>query len=100
VRNKNDRNDARERFNLVNVPKVFCGVESQRQTSSEFGIEHPRMEKTMTVQELYDLTKKTADPREVEIFLRPHDDEIAEAEFEERDGQVSVYLIEEGAIHL
>ena len=54
----------------------------------------------MTVQELYDLTQKKADPRKVEVRIRPHDDEIAEVEFEEEDGQVCVYLIEEGAIHL
>ena len=29
-----------------------------------------------------------------------HDDEIAEVEFEEEDGEVLAYLIEEGAIHL
>jgi hypothetical protein len=54
----------------------------------------------MTVQELYDLTLKKADPRKVEVRLRPHDDEIAEVEFEEEDGEVLAYLIEEGAIHL
>jgi hypothetical protein len=54
----------------------------------------------MTVQELFDLTRKKADPRKVEIRLRPHGDEIAEVEFEETDGEVSAYLIEEGAIHL
>ncbi len=54
----------------------------------------------MTVQELYDLTRKEADPRKVEVRLRPHGDEIAEVEFEKEDGQVFAYLIEEGAIHL
>ena len=54
----------------------------------------------MTVQDLYDLTRKKADPRKVEIRLRPHDDEIAEVEFAEEDGQVCAYLVEEGAIHL
>ena len=54
----------------------------------------------MTVQELYDLTKKQADPCSVEIRLRPDGHEIAEVEFEKEDEQVSVYLIEESAIHL
>jgi hypothetical protein len=54
----------------------------------------------MTVQELYDLTQRKADPRKVEIRLRPHDDEIAEVELEEADGEIVAYLIEEGSIHL
>jgi len=54
----------------------------------------------MTVQELYDLTQKKADPRKVEIRLRPYDDEIAEVELERENGQVIAYLVEEGAIHL
>jgi hypothetical protein len=54
----------------------------------------------MTVQELYDLTLKKADPRKVEIRLRPDDDGVAEVEFEEEDGEVSANLIFEGAIHL
>jgi hypothetical protein len=54
----------------------------------------------MTVQELYDLTQKKADPRKVEIRLRPHDDEIAEVELEKDGDEVVAYLIEEGSIHL
>jgi hypothetical protein len=54
----------------------------------------------MTVQDLYDMTLKHGNPREVEIRMRPHDDEIAEVEFENEDGQLCAYLIEEGAIHL
>jgi hypothetical protein len=54
----------------------------------------------MTVQELYDLTLKKADPSKVEIRLRPNDDEIAEVEFEDVDGEVSANLVLEGAIHL
>lgn len=54
----------------------------------------------MTVQELYDLTRKEANPRNVEVRLRPRGDEIAEVEFEKEDGQVFAYLVEEGAIHL
>jgi hypothetical protein len=54
----------------------------------------------MTVQELYDLTQKKADPRKVEIRVRPDDDEVAEVEFEEEDGEVSANLIVEGAIQL
>lgn len=54
----------------------------------------------MTVQELYDLTLKKANPRKVEIRLRPDDDEVAEVEFEDDDGEVSANLILEGAIHL
>jgi hypothetical protein len=54
----------------------------------------------MTVQELYDLTQKKADPAKVEIRLRPDDDEIAEVEFEEEDGEVFANLIAESAIHL
>jgi hypothetical protein len=54
----------------------------------------------MTVQELFEFTQRRGDPRKVEIRLRPHGDEIAEVEFEEEDGEVSAYLIEEGAIHL
>lgn len=54
----------------------------------------------MTVQELYDLTRKQADPRKVEIRLRPHDDEIAEVEFEKEEQGWIAYLVEEGAIHL
>ena len=54
----------------------------------------------MTVQQLYDMTQKKADPRKVEIRLRPHNDEIAEVEFDEEDGEVFACLIEEGAIHL
>lgn len=54
----------------------------------------------MTVQELYDLTNKQADPCSVEIRLRPDGREIAELEFEKEDKQVSVYLLEESAIHL
>ena len=54
----------------------------------------------MTVQQLYDMTQKKADPRKVEIRLRPHNDEIAEVEFDEEDGAIFACLIEEGAIHL
>ena len=54
----------------------------------------------MTIQELYDLTKKQADPRTVEIRLRPDGHEVAEVEFKKEDKQVYVYLIEESAIHL
>ena len=62
----------------------------------------------MTVQELYDFTRKKADPRKVELRVRnnslyapvPQGDEVAEVEFEKEDGQVFAYLIEEGAIHL
>lgn len=54
----------------------------------------------MTVQELYDLTRKKADPHKVELRLRHDDDEIVEVEFDEEDGGVFAYLIEEGAIHL
>jgi hypothetical protein len=54
----------------------------------------------MTVQELYDLTLKKADPNKVEIRLRPDHDEVAEVEFEEEDGEISANLILEGAIHL
>ncbi len=54
----------------------------------------------MTVQELYELTQKKADPRKVEIRLRPDNDEIAEVEFDEEDGEIFACLIEEGAIHL
>lgn len=54
----------------------------------------------MTVQELYDLTLKKADPSKVEIRLRPDDDEIAEVEFEDVDGEVSANLVLEAAIHL
>jgi hypothetical protein len=53
----------------------------------------------MTVQELYDLTVKNADPHKVELRLRPHGDEIAQVEFENEDGQHFAYLVEEGAIH-
>ena len=42
----------------------------------------------MTVQELYDLTLKKADPRKVEIRLRPDNDEVAEVEFEEEGNQL------------
>ena len=54
----------------------------------------------MTVQELYELTQKKADPSKVELRLRSHDDEIAEVEFKEDEGEIFAYLIEEGAIHL
>ena len=54
----------------------------------------------MTVQELYELTQGKADPHKVEVRLRPHGDVVAEVEFEEEDGEVSAYLIEEGAIRL
>ncbi len=54
----------------------------------------------MTVQELYELTRKKADPRKVELRLRPDGDEITEVEFEKEEDQVFAYLIEEGAIHL
>jgi|HubBroStandDraft_6_1064221.scaffolds.fasta_scaffold12729_1 hypothetical protein len=54
----------------------------------------------MTVQELYDLTQKRADPSKVQIRVHPHNDEIAEVELEEEDGEVSANLIVEGAIHL
>jgi hypothetical protein len=54
----------------------------------------------MTVQELYNLTLKKANPRKVEIRLRPDDDEVAEVEFEDDDGEVSANLLLEGAIHL
>lgn len=54
----------------------------------------------MTVQKLYELTQKKADPRKVEIRLRPYDDVIAEVQLEEENGEVFAYLIKEGAIHL
>jgi hypothetical protein len=54
----------------------------------------------MTVQELYDLTRKKADPRKVELRLHPDDDEIAEVEFQEDDGEIHASLVPEGAIHL
>ena len=53
-----------------------------------------------TVQELYDFTRKKADPQKVEILLRPDGDEIAEVEFGKENGQVFAYLIAEGAIHM
>jgi hypothetical protein len=54
----------------------------------------------MTVQELYDLTRKKADPRKVELRLHPEDDPIAEVEFGKEDGDVFANLITEGSIHL
>jgi hypothetical protein len=54
----------------------------------------------MTVQELYDLTLKKADPRKVELRLHPDDDDIAEVEFEEDDDEIFANLITEGSIHL
>ena len=54
----------------------------------------------MTVQELYELTQKRAYPGKVQNRRRPHDDEIAEVEFEEDHGQLYACLIEEGAIDL
>jgi hypothetical protein len=47
----------------------------------------------MTVQELYDLTRKKADPGKVELCLHPDDGEIAEVEFEEDDGELYANLI-------
>lgn len=68
----------------------------------------------MTVQELYDLTRKEGhDPRRVEIFLaeglaakgfQPKADPVAEVAFqghaEGRRGWRGAYLVLEGAIHL
>ncbi len=54
----------------------------------------------MTVQELYNLAQRHGDPRKIELKLHPHDDEIAEVEFEEEDGEISAHLVLEGSIHL
>jgi hypothetical protein len=54
----------------------------------------------MTVQELYELTRKNADPSKVELRLRPDGDEIVEVEFEKDENEFFAYLIEERSIHL
>jgi hypothetical protein len=84
-------------------------MEDDWQDTPQFGTEHPECqhrrrgfieERDMTVQELYDLTRKKADPRKVELRLHPDDDEIAEVEFHEDDGEIHASLVPGGAIHL
>ena len=54
----------------------------------------------MTVHELYELARKEADPRKVELRLHPDGDNLVEVVFRKEDRQVAAYLVEEGAIHL
>jgi hypothetical protein len=54
----------------------------------------------MTVQELYDVTRKKGDPREIELTLWPDDNSLAEVEFKEEDGEMFACLIAEGSVHL